>query len=176
MNQHLPQNFFIYLSQSIARYFLLLKVKCLYNDSTQLLPTPLDLLLEGANKTFNIHHSQKRHLLHFNWGNFSFCPRIFKLAFYSNYQKNSALMYLKMWKLFCPRLTRHHILCVLPNKHQQLTGTVGFGPILLFPLRHQQSPLTSTAIWEQTQPSNSTGFCHPDVERATQRRAAGRHK
>lgn len=70
----------------------------------------------------------------------------------------------------------HDVPPVLQNKYPPLTDTVGFGPILLFPPRHQLSPLTSRAIWEQTQPSNSTEFCHRDVGRATQKKAAGRHK
>lgn len=70
----------------------------------------------------------------------------------------------------------HCVSSALQNKYPQLTDTVGFGPILLFPLRHQQSPLTSIAILEQIQPSNSIEFCHPDVERAAQKKAAGRHK
>lgn len=65
---------------------------------------------------------------------------------------------------------------VLQVKQPQLTDTAGFGPTLLFPLRRQQSPSASTAILVQTQPSNSTEFCHPDVGIATQRKAAGRRK
>lgn len=70
----------------------------------------------------------------------------------------------------------HYVPSVLQKKYLQLTDTAGFEPILLFPLRHQQSPLTSIAILEQIQPSNSIEFCHPGVGRATQKKAAGRHK
>lgn len=160
---------------------------------TELLPTPADPLLEGANMTWTTRnvgvsgdlYTKIFHLIFTMDRKDTYCTS-FKVIFLLPWDlqihilfklpKNSTLMYLKMWKLFCPRLTRHNILSALPNRHHQLTDTVGFGPIPLFPLRHQQSPLTSTAISEQTQPSNSTGFCHPDVERATQRRAAGRHK
>lgn len=158
----------------------------------ELLPTPVDPLLEGANKTWTTQNvgvsgdlcTTIFHLIFTTDRKDIYCTS-FKLTFLLPWDlqidilpklpKNSTAKYLKIWKLFCPRLTTHNIPSVLPNKHHQLTDTVGFGPILLFPLRHQQSPLASTAIWEQTQPSNSTEFCHPDVERATQRRAAGRH-
>lgn len=89
------------------------------------------------------------------------------------------MLYLKLLeKLFMNLIQhgKHYVSFVLQKKDPQLTDIVGFGPILLFPLRHQQSPSASIAIWEQTQPSNSIEFCHPDVEKATQKKAAGRHK